>query len=62
LRYWRSSISLNRNKTIRIVSLHPGQTTEQNMDDLAEGSDIVVATPDRARAIYLKLGLEPEQG
>lgn len=48
---------LNRNKTIRIVSLHPGQTTEQNMDDLAEGSDIVVATPDRARAIYLKLGL-----
>ncbi|MGY4537344.1 superfamily II DNA/RNA helicase [Mucilaginibacter sp. UYNi724] len=48
---------LNRNKTIRIVSLHPGQTTEQNMDDLAEGADIVVATPDRARAIYLKLGL-----
>jgi superfamily II DNA/RNA helicase len=48
---------LNRNKTIRIVSLHAGQTTEQNMDDLAEGSDIVVATPDRARAIYLKLGL-----
>ncbi|MEB0260248.1 MULTISPECIES: DEAD/DEAH box helicase [unclassified Mucilaginibacter] len=48
---------LNRNKTIRIVSLHPGQTTEQNMDDLADGSDIVVATPDRARAIYLKLGL-----
>ena len=48
---------LNRNKTIRIVSLHAGQTTEQNMDDLADGSDIVVATPDRARAIYLKLGL-----
>jgi superfamily II DNA/RNA helicase len=48
---------LNRNKTIRMVSLHPSQTTEQNMDDLAEGSDIVVATPDRARAIYLKLGL-----
>jgi superfamily II DNA/RNA helicase len=48
---------LNRNKTIRIVSLHAGQTTEQNMDDLADGADIVVATPDRARAIYLKLGL-----
>ncbi|RYU91443.1 DEAD/DEAH box helicase [Mucilaginibacter terrigena] len=48
---------LNRNKTIRIVSLHAGQTSEQNMDDLADGSDIVVATPDRARAIYLKLGL-----
>ncbi|GGG99706.1 DEAD/DEAH box helicase [Mucilaginibacter phyllosphaerae] len=48
---------INRNKTIRIVSLHAGTTTEQQMDDLAEGSDIVVATPDRARAIYLKLGL-----
>jgi superfamily II DNA/RNA helicase len=48
---------LNRNQSIRIVSLHAGQTTEQNMDDLADGSDIVVATPDRARAIYLKLGL-----
>ncbi|WP_370463768.1 DEAD/DEAH box helicase [Mucilaginibacter sp. 14171R-50] len=48
---------LNRNKSIRIVSLHPGQTTEQNMDDLADGADIVVATPERARAIYLKLGL-----
>jgi superfamily II DNA/RNA helicase len=48
---------LNRNKSIRIVSLHGGQTAEQQMDDLADGSDIVVATPDRARAIYLKLGL-----
>jgi ATP-dependent RNA helicase RhlE len=48
---------LNRNKSIRIVSLHAGTTAEQQMDDLADGSDIVVATPDRARAIYLKLGL-----
>ena len=48
---------MNRNKSIRIVSLHAGATTEQNMNDLAEGSDIVVATPERARAIYLKLGL-----
>jgi superfamily II DNA/RNA helicase len=49
---------LNRNKTIRIVSLHAGHPgTEQQMDDLADGADIVVATPDRARAIYLKLGL-----
>jgi len=48
---------LNRNKTIRIVSLHAGTSTEQQMDELADGSDIVVATPDRARAIYLKLGL-----
>jgi superfamily II DNA/RNA helicase len=48
---------LNRNKSIRIVSLHAGASVEQQMDDLADGADIVVATPDRARAIYLKLGL-----
>lgn len=48
---------LNKNTSIRIVMLHNGAGTEQQMDDLAEGSDIVIATPDRARAIYLKLGL-----
>ncbi|MBL4676203.1 MAG: DEAD/DEAH box helicase [Mucilaginibacter sp.] len=48
---------LNRNKTIRIVLLHTGTSVDQQMDDLAEGADIVIATPDRARAIYLKLGL-----
>jgi len=31
--------------------------TETQMNALADGADIVVATPDRARAIYLKLGL-----
>jgi superfamily II DNA/RNA helicase len=48
---------LNRNKSIRIVALHNAAGVEQQMDDLADGADIVVATPDRARAIYLKLGL-----
>lgn len=48
---------LNKNKTIRIVSLTAGTSVESQMDDLADGADIVVATPDRARAIYLKLGL-----
>ena len=47
----------NRNSSIRIVSLHNGTPADQQMDDLADGADIVVATPDRARAIYLKLGL-----
>ncbi|MFD0793909.1 DEAD/DEAH box helicase [Mucilaginibacter litoreus] len=47
----------NRNKTIRIVTLHTGNSIDQQMDDLADGADIVVATPDRARAVYLKLGL-----
>jgi superfamily II DNA/RNA helicase len=48
---------LNRNKSLTIVSLHAGTTTEQQMDELADGADIVVATPDRARAIYLNLAL-----
>ncbi|AMR32834.1 RNA helicase [Mucilaginibacter sp. PAMC 26640] len=47
----------NRNSSIRIVSLHNGTPADQQMDELADGADIVVATPDRARAIYLKLGL-----
>ncbi|MDT3405619.1 DEAD/DEAH box helicase [Mucilaginibacter terrae] len=48
---------LNTNKSIRLVGLYPAPGTEAQMDDMAEGADIVVATPDRARAIYLKLGL-----
>ncbi|AYL95435.1 DEAD/DEAH box helicase [Mucilaginibacter celer] len=48
---------LNKNQSIRIVPLYVTPGTEAQMDDLADGADIVVATPDRARAIYLKLGL-----
>jgi len=46
-----------RNSSIRIVSLHNGTPADQQMDELADGADIVVGTPDRTRAIYLKLGL-----
>ncbi|PJJ80010.1 DEAD/DEAH box helicase [Mucilaginibacter auburnensis] len=49
---------LNRNKTISIVQLFPAPGTEAQMNAMADGADIVVATPDRARAIYLKLGLD----
>ncbi len=48
---------LNKNKTIRVVSLYATPGIETQMDALADGADIVVATPDRARSIYLKLGL-----
>jgi len=47
----------SKNKNIAIVGLYAATGTEAQMDALAEGADIVVATPDRARAIYLKLGL-----
>ena len=48
---------LNKNQTIRVVGLYADQGIETQMNALADGADIVVATPDRARAIYLKLGL-----
>ena len=48
---------INRNQTIRIAGLYSEGGMEAQMNALADGADIVVATPDRARAIYLKLGL-----
>jgi len=48
---------LNKNKPVSIVGLYAGPGTESQMYALADGADIVVATPDRARSIYLKLGL-----
>lgn len=49
--------ALNKNRSIKIVGLYVAPGIESQMNDLADGADIVVATPDRARAIYLKLGL-----
>jgi ATP-dependent RNA helicase RhlE len=48
---------LNKNQSIKIVGLYVAPGIEAQMDALADGADIVVATPDRARAIYLKLAL-----
>jgi ATP-dependent RNA helicase RhlE len=48
---------LNKNASIRVVGLYTEPSIQPQMDALADGADIVVATPDRARAIYLKLGL-----
>jgi ATP-dependent RNA helicase RhlE len=47
----------NKNAALRIVGLFAAPGIEAQMFELAEGADIVIATPDRARAIYLKLGL-----
>jgi len=49
--------SLNKTKPVQLVGLYAGPGAENQMNALADGADIVVATPDRARAIYLKLGL-----
>jgi superfamily II DNA/RNA helicase len=48
---------LGKNKSLQVVGLYPAPGIEAQMDALADGADVVVATPDRARAIYLKLGL-----
>ncbi|HXH99938.1 MAG TPA: DEAD/DEAH box helicase [Sphingobacteriaceae bacterium] len=48
---------LNKNKTIKVVGLYAASGMEEQLDALADGADIVVSTPDRARAIYLKLAL-----
>ena len=49
--------SLNRNDTIRVVGIHADDPIDEQVEDLTDGVDIVVAIPTRARAIYLKLGL-----
>jgi ATP-dependent RNA helicase RhlE len=48
---------LNRNTSIRIVSLFPDGNMETQINAVTDGADIIIATPDRARAVYLKLGL-----
>jgi len=48
---------LNRNDTFRIVGIHADDPIDTQVENLTDGVDIVVAIPSRARAIYLKLGL-----
>jgi ATP-dependent RNA helicase RhlE len=50
--------TLNRNRNLRIMALYAGEATlDAQVLELTDGVDIIVATPDRARAAYLKLGL-----
>ncbi len=48
---------INKNHSIRIVGIHNDDPIDQQVYELTDGVDIVVAIPTRARAIYLKLGL-----
>lgn len=48
---------LSKNRNLRIVGLYSSGGVDAEISELMEGADIVVATPTRARAIYLKLGL-----
>jgi ATP-dependent RNA helicase RhlE len=48
---------LSKNRDLRIMGLYGTGGTEADVNELVDGIDIVVATPTRARVIYLKLGL-----
>jgi ATP-dependent RNA helicase RhlE len=48
---------LSKNRNLRIIGLYGAGGMESEINDLVDGVDIVVAIPTRARAIYLKLGL-----
>ncbi len=50
-------VSLSKNRDLNIMGLYGTGGTDAEVSELALGVDIVVATPPRARAVYLKLGL-----
>ncbi|MFD1770809.1 DEAD/DEAH box helicase [Sphingobacterium suaedae] len=50
-------IVISNNKNLHIMGLKTSGGMEEEIEDLVRGVDIVVATPNRARAVYLKLGL-----
>lgn len=50
-------LTISRNKNLHIMGLKASGGMEEEIEDLVRGVDIVVATPNRARAVYLKLGL-----
>ncbi len=50
-------LAISQNPNLHIMGLKTSGSMEEEIEDLVRGVDIVVATPDRARAVYLKLGL-----
>ncbi len=48
---------LNRNNTFRILGIDSRGAVDTQMNEITDGCDIIVAVPDRARALYLKLAL-----
>lgn len=48
---------LNRNNTFRILGIDSRGAVDTQMNEITDGVDIIVAVPDRARALYLKLAL-----
>jgi ATP-dependent RNA helicase RhlE len=50
-------VSLSKNRNLNIIGVYGTGGLDAEISELVLGVDIVVATPTRARAVYLKLGL-----
>ncbi len=48
---------LGKNTNLRIIGLHNGGQIDPQREELADGVDVVIGTPDRTLAIYLRSGL-----
>ncbi|WP_256007571.1 DEAD/DEAH box helicase [Pedobacter deserti] len=48
---------LSQRRDLRVMMLSDAVSLDDEIDELSAGTDIVIATPKRARAVYLKLGL-----
>lgn len=50
-------LTISQNKDLHVLMLSTSRSMKDEVDGLFRGTDIVVATPKRAREVYLKLGL-----
>jgi len=50
-------LAISQNRDLHVLMLSKSRSMEEEVDGLYRGTDIVVATPKRAREVYLKLGL-----
>lgn len=50
-------LTISQNRDLHVLMLTTSRSMDEEVDGLYRGTDIVVATPKRAREVYLKLGL-----
>lgn len=50
-------LTISQNRDLHVLMLSASRSMDEEIDGLYRGIDIVVATPKRAREVYLKLGL-----
>jgi len=52
---------LTKNTDLRVIGLYSGSGMQDQRDDIFDGVDVVVGTPDRVNTIYLQSGLNLSQ-